>query len=240
MMDDETQASALRERLDRELAGVQATAAARERLNSRIAERSGAGHDIRREPRGLRSLILVPAAAALIVIAVIAVPTLLRSGSTVTPVQPGGAPTPPVSSGFPTPSASSAAPTPTSTPQPTATIAPSASPSAVGPSAAGLSIAARPSIALPGQRVAITLIGVPAVHGDIVVSWGDTNSDTLPGSCGRQQAAPSQVAHSYPRVGRYRVTVNLDTCGGKDSAGLTVTVQASKASAVASARASGG
>jgi hypothetical protein len=75
MIDERRQADSLREQLDRELVGVQATAQARQRLRNRAAAPS---------PSSLSSpgrRLLRPAIAAVAVLAVIAVPVLVRSSS---------------------------------------------------------------------------------------------------------------------------------------------------------------
>jgi hypothetical protein len=228
MMDDDQQGRALREGLDRELAGVHATAEARERLSHRTAARSRSGSGLDRPH--LRSRFAVPLAAAVLLIGVVAVPTLLRNGPAGSGPQ-GGSPTTAGSNPAQTPTASPF-PSATAAPQPTSRPRPTAVPTPTWPSATGFAIAARPSTAVAGERVAITLINVPTQRGDIVVNWGDGSAKTtVSGACGRRQPAPGVVAHSYRRAGTYRVTAELDRCGSRGQAGFALTVLTSRASA---------
>jgi hypothetical protein len=91
MIDERRQAALLREQLDRELTGVRATALARQRLRIRASRSSSAGRRLLR-----------PAIAAVAVLVVVAVPVLIRSGTSPelqpAKVPPAGSTTTPVPS----------------------------------------------------------------------------------------------------------------------------------------------
>jgi hypothetical protein len=232
MIDEERQAQALRTELDHELAAVRATAQARERLIRATAARTRAARSTRGRLR-LRPILALPLAGALVATvigAAVVVPTLLQSNTDTGVPAGGGGPVPGISTS-PTPSGptATAAQQSTQRPSPSAATKPtSAAASPVRATPSPLRLNLTPKSPELGQRVILTLLGVPAQHGGITVQWGDRSTDdTVPGSCGRRPR-PSEtgpLAHSYARAGTYRVTVTLDRCGTPDSAGLTVHVQ---------------
>jgi hypothetical protein len=160
MMDQNRQVDALRDQLDRELAAVNATAAARERLVGRLAtpspvrRRLGVGGML--APRGLRSTLVVPLAAAAVVAIAVAVPTVMRAGST-SQQQPAGVPQPPPAIPVPTPYQ-----TPYLAPSPQ----PSVPPKATSTPRAARTTARGQSRKLPGRTIAPT----PALTGTAVPS----------------------------------------------------------------------
>jgi hypothetical protein len=228
MNDEERQAQALRQRLDRELAAVQATAQARERLVRATTARTW--HSRTRTRRPLRPALALPLAGALaaaVIAITVAVPTFLQtdSGSGTPAGAPGpGRPLPPVS----------ATPNPEPTPTPTVTPASEAVPGPTPTLSADsrtvtspLKLSVSERAPAPRQRIALTMRGVPTGHGQITIQWGDGTSDTLAGRCS-PDVTPREMAslpHRYPRVGSYRLTVTVDRCGTRNRAGLTVNVQ---------------
>jgi hypothetical protein len=189
MNDEDQQAERLRERLDHELITVRATAEARERLDSRIAP-SLTDQRIRRPLRRLPVVLALPLAAAGAVVAVVAVPGLLRSNPTIAPA----------AASTPAPS-----PTPAQTPRRTAGPAPVDS---------GVQLEITPAIVQVGQRVIVTVTGTPRLFGDLTVTWADGSSDTLAHRCSAQAPATlDPVGHVYRKGGRYEVRVVLDDCG---------------------------
>jgi len=234
MIDEERQAQALRTELDHELAAVRATAQARERLIRATTARTRAARSTRR-PLRLRPVLALPLAGALVatvIAAAVVVPTLLLTNTdTGAPAGDGGGGPMPRISASPTPSSptptaqqSTQKPTPTAASRPTSVPA-AASPVRATPSALRLSVT--PTSPELGQRVILTVLGVPAQHGGITVQWGDrTADDTVRGSCTRTRSSELRaLAHTYVRAGSYRVTVTLDRCGTPDNAELTVHVQ---------------
>ena len=236
MIDEERQAQALRTELDHELAAIRATAQARERLIRTTAARTRARRSTTRGPLRLRPVLALPLAGALVatvIAAAVVVPTLLQTNTQPGVPAGGGGPVPGISTS-PTPSGPTAtAAQSTQHPMPSAATRPTsaaASPVRATPSTLRLSVT--PSSPELGQRVILTVLGVPAQHAGITVRWGDrTTDDTVPGRCTRTPRASEvgPLAHTYLRAGSYQVTVTLDRCGTPDSAGLTVHVNPSAA-----------
>jgi hypothetical protein len=229
MMDDDRQARALTERLDRELAGLQLTAPARERFQAGIGAGSPSASPHRHR---LRSAIALPLAAAAVV-AVVGIPTVLRMSASDT-AQPGG--------GGPQPRVSVPAPVPTSPPSPSAsalplpTVAASATtptPVAVPTTATGpMTISASPQNPTVGERVTVAVLGSYARGGGaITVTWGDGNS-SAPGPAGCPRKALrvlAPVTHTYTRAGRYQVRVVLQRCAAaREEAAVTLGVSAGR------------
>jgi hypothetical protein len=123
----ERPAELLRSRLDQELASVQATAQARERLTRTIAAQARAQRGAGRRLRPILALPLAGALVATVIAAAVLVPSLLRSDPE--PIGPaGGVPAPAISRLPHTPAPSTPAPsTPAATPAPST---PSTSPPA--------------------------------------------------------------------------------------------------------------
>jgi hypothetical protein len=244
MMDENRQAEALRRRLDQELAGVHATAEARERLDSQIAPRT-IGRRPRWELRRLPGALALPLAAASVVAAVVAVPTLLRTDDSATTAPPAAGPV----SGPP----AAPAPAPTATPsrprsqKPVPTVPGPEEPSGTKPSATGkvtnkpeqsrtgsrLSLRADPAPALVDSRTALVLSGVGLGAADITVTWGDRSRSTkISGTCrtGRQPAGPvtsttdRTIPHTYTEAGQYVIKVVSDDCRTERRASLKITV----------------
>jgi hypothetical protein len=233
MMDDDPQVRKLREGLDRELAGVRATAAARERLLHRTRTFTPADRDPAGRSRRIRAFVMVPLATAAAVAAVVAVPTLLRSG----PGPTGGpAVTVPAGSG---PTAAETTPaqgrqaTPTAVPIPSERSSRATEPrtSAVKE----LSLVITPRSPVVGERVRLSVRGLPSESGVLAVSWADqqtpTPKSTKGQSCSPADPSPTtSLVHTYTRPGRYRIVVTLDTCGSRQSAQGTVVVSVRSAS----------
>ena len=202
MIDNSWQAADLREQLDRELASVQASSQARDRLRhrmtaGRVRVPSGpASRPVRfagrsrvpgERPR-LRPALAVPFAAALVVLAVVAIPTLLRAGPADPPPTGGTAP---AGSG-PAPATSSPGPTTSSTPvaSPTARPVPARTTSAAArvPGSSGLTISASPAPALVGRPVEIVVTGYLAIPSSQVTATPGAAKSATPSS------GPSSVA----------------------------------------------
>ena len=194
MNDADRQAERLRERLDHELITVRATAEARERLDSRITPSQAsqrAGWNLRRLP----VVLALPLAAAGVVVAVVAVPALLRSDPTIVPAAGGGS------------VPASATPAPAQAPRRTAAPAPA-------PADSGVQLKVTPTVAQVGGRVIVTVTGTPRRFGDLTVTWADGSTDTVPHSCSaRAPATPGPAVHIYREGGQYEVRVALDDCG---------------------------
>jgi len=235
MMDDEQQqVRALRERLDRELAEVRASARSRERLRIGTAARAPAGRRLDHGVGRWRSPIAMPLAAAAVVVTVLAVPTYLRLHSS------AGTPAP---AGRPAISSSSPAPAPTTAPPSPAATAKSALDAKLAKEKASaqekiraaaakkakleavrgrFAVKVVPSVSKPGGLVRITLAGSVPATGDLTVTWGD-GASTAPvtGSCSsnvalarkaRQQAL-TRTSHTYRQAGQYSITVVISPCG---------------------------
>jgi hypothetical protein len=245
-MDEDRQASDLRTGVDRELAGVRATAAARELLTNRMAATGRARGD--RQAHGRRRLasaVVLPLAAAAVLVAVVVVPSYLRSADS----QPGGQPGVTESA-------------PASTRAPTASPPASAAPNTPS-AAAALTITARPRTGVVGQLITLTVTdslsrlravapaAAAAAAGDptaapatgpavqnpqgipdattpppsastLTVTWGDGSVPTqLSGICERVGVASSArlPTHTYQRAGRFQITVLLDGCGLRPGSG---------------------
>ncbi len=232
-MDENRQARALRERLDRELATVQADAAARQRLLTAVGARSRAESARPRDWRRLGPSVALPLAAAAVLVGVVAVPSYLRSDSGRSSA-PGGPPSQVPSINGPT-SAPAPSPTPTVTATPGQRRQSTEKPTPVsarttGPQ--GLDITTSPERLGTYQVVTLAVRDSARAHGSMTVNWGD-GSRTVPvaGVCGRAVPVP-ETGHTYSRSGKYDVTVVIDRCsGGTTRAHLTVLVLAVKSTA---------
>jgi hypothetical protein len=233
MIDENHQAEALRNRLDQELAGVRATVAARERLDSRIAPQLRT-HRPRPGLLRLPAALALPLAAASIVAAVVAVPALLRTNDSMSvppasdapadppPIEPTASmrPAPREPATAPAPAAAAAAGPRTSqapavVPRPSAAATGAPEPTAVG---ALLSLRVRPTRATVGDRVQLSLPNAPAGHGGVTVTWGDgSRRSTVRGDCsGSPRQAIEPLPHVYALPGQYLITVVLDDCRAAD------------------------
>jgi hypothetical protein len=120
----ERPAELLRSRLDQELASVQATAQARERLTRTIAAQARAQRGAGRRLRPILALPLAGALVATVIAAAVLLPSLLRSDPE--PIGPaGGVPAPAISRLPHTPAPSTPAPSTPAPNTPAATPAPS-------------------------------------------------------------------------------------------------------------------
>lgn len=240
---EERQAQALRNGLDHELAAIQATDQARERLVRATAARTRAGHGTTREPRRLRPALALPLAGALVaavIAAAVVIPTFLRAGTDTVPAVPasGDGPVPDVpTTPAPTPDPAQTA-APTLDPQPVPTSIPRAAPAeeqpAAEPSRTVLRLNANPSSPESGQRFTLTIRGLPDRHGDITVDWADDSNDTaMRGNCDARTTALDPILHRYARAGRYQVKVTVDLCGTRANAELTARVGSTSPNPVA-------
>ena len=237
MSDDERQAQALRNGLDRELASVRATTQARDRLIRSTAARRPAERRSTPPTWRLRPIFALPLAGALVagvIAAAVVVPNLVRTDPRSEGPAGGGitgpsSPARPPASATPTPepptsTASAARPEPTAATR--ATEPPiAATPGSVIPTASSLRLSVSPSTPTAGERVLLSLSGGISHRGAGTVDWGDRTTDsTVSGSCTRATRAEA-LTHSYARAGTYRVTAVFNLCGSPSRAELTVVVE---------------
>ena len=230
MTDDERQAQALRQQLNRELTGVQATAQARERLIRTTAAQTRAGRASTRAPRPLRPILALPLAGALVATVIagaVVVPTFLRT-ETEPAVPAGGGVQPPTvqpPTVQPQPKPSSPAQTPAVQAVPSQTASESNDDII-------LRLTADPKEPAVDQRFLLGLAGIPARHGNITVNWGDRSVNTKISSSCADRARPTaaepvkQITHSYSQAGSYRVKATVNRCESETSAKLTIIVKA--------------